>query len=59
MTRFELVGGHYTEVLFYTGKDGKTQAFPKYNAELVEKEGTEDAKKLLHKILGQGGDKNG
>jgi len=53
MTRFELIGRHYTEVLFYTDKDGKTQPFPKYNAELVEKEGTEEAKKQLRKILGQ------
>jgi len=47
--RFELKDG-WTEVLFFRDEDG-IHAFPKINAELVEDEGTEDAKQALHELL--------
>lgn len=50
--RFELEGGHWTEVVFVTIK-GKVVSFPDENVELVRKEGTPEAKKILKEKLGE------
>jgi len=48
--RFELKDGSFTEVIFVR-VNGVITPFPTYNTELVRREGTTEAKKLLEEIL--------
>lgn len=52
--RFNLKGPHkcsHTEIVFYRDENGVVHPFPSDNAELVRREGTDEAKRRLDVIL--------
>jgi len=49
--KFPLEDGHHTEVLFFRDSRGNIIAFPSFNRQLVELQGTKESKDILKKIM--------
>ena len=48
---FNLRSGRKVEIIFWRAKNGEVRAFPENDLKLVEKEGTDQARKFLVNLL--------